>query len=198
MKKAWFLSVLALFMLCAVPAQANTITYQAILSGPAESPPNASPGTGLGIITIDDVANTMRVQINVRGFGHDRHRHDGVAHPLLHGRAGHRHRDRRHADADVPGFPLGVRSGTYDHTFDLGLASSWNPAFITANGDSVASAEAVFLAGLGEWHGVSEHPLRSRSRAAKFADSSRRCRSRRRSRCLVSGSFAWRRRRDAG
>ena len=28
-----------------VPAQADVITYTAILSGPAESPPNASPGT---------------------------------------------------------------------------------------------------------------------------------------------------------
>src|SRR5207253_2130222 len=29
------------------------------------------------------------------------------------------------------GFPLGVTSGTYDHTFDMSLASSYNPAFIT-------------------------------------------------------------------
>jgi hypothetical protein len=29
------------------------------------------------------------------------------------------------------GFPLSVTSGTYDHTFDMSLASSYNPAFIT-------------------------------------------------------------------
>src|SRR5439155_25683639 len=41
------------------------------------------------------------------------------------------------------GFPLGVTSGTYDHTLDLTLASSFNPAFITANGGTAASAEAA-------------------------------------------------------
>jgi hypothetical protein len=29
------------------------------------------------------------------------------------------------------GFPLGVTSGNYDHTFDMSLASSYNPAFMT-------------------------------------------------------------------
>ena len=47
-----------------------------------------------------------------------------------------------------PGFPLGMTSGTYDQTFDMSLASSYNPAFITANGGTVASANAVLLAGL--------------------------------------------------
>jgi hypothetical protein len=37
-------------------------------------------------------------------------------------------------------FPLGVRSGTYDHTFDMTLNSSYNPAYITANGGTAASA----------------------------------------------------------
>jgi hypothetical protein len=32
------------------------------------------------------------------------------------------------------GFPLGVTSGTYMNTLDLTLASSYNPAFVTANG----------------------------------------------------------------
>ena len=46
------------------------------------------------------------------------------------------------------GFPLGVTAGTYDFTFDLTAATSWNPAFITANGGSTASAEAALVAGL--------------------------------------------------
>ncbi len=46
-----------------------------------------------------------------------------------------------------PGFPLGVTSGTYDHIFDLTDASSWNPAFVTAQG-SIANAEGALLAGL--------------------------------------------------
>jgi hypothetical protein len=46
-----------------------------------------------------------------------------------------------------PGFPAGVTSGSYDQIFDLTLASSFNAAFITANG-SVAGAEAALAAGL--------------------------------------------------
>lgn len=46
-----------------------------------------------------------------------------------------------------PGFPLGV-SGSYVHTLDLTQASCWNPAFVTANGGTVAGAEAVLAAGL--------------------------------------------------
>jgi hypothetical protein len=42
------------------------------------------------------------------------------------------------------GFPLGVTSGTFHNVLDLTLAGSWNPAFITANGGTTASAEAVF------------------------------------------------------
>jgi hypothetical protein len=46
------------------------------------------------------------------------------------------------------GFPLGVTSGTYDHTFDMTLASSYNPSFVTANGGTPASAEAALFASI--------------------------------------------------
>jgi hypothetical protein len=45
-------------------------------------------------------------------------------------------------------FPLGVTFGTYTNTLDLTLSSSYNPAFITANGGTTAGAEAALLAGL--------------------------------------------------
>jgi hypothetical protein len=46
-------------------------------------------------------------------------------------------------------FPLGVTFGTMAATvFDLALASSWNPTFITNNGGTPGSAEAAFAAGL--------------------------------------------------
>lgn len=47
-----------------------------------------------------------------------------------------------------PGFPLGVTTGTYLMTFDLTVASTYNPAFITAHGGTVAGAMAAFIAGL--------------------------------------------------
>ena len=159
MKKAWFLSVLALFAWCAVPAQANTITYQAILNGPSESPPTISLGTGLGIITIDDLANTMRVQITFAGLVTTgtgttaSHIHCCTPSPFS-GTAGVATQTPTFA-----GFPLGVRSGTYDQTFDLGLASTWNPAFITGKWQHGACCGSRLSRRSGERHGLSEHPL---------------------------------------
>jgi hypothetical protein len=46
------------------------------------------------------------------------------------------------------GFPLGVTSGNYDYTFDMTLASSYNPFYVTANGGTTASAFAALVAGL--------------------------------------------------
>jgi len=38
------------------------------------------------------------------------------------------------------------------HTLDLTQASSWNPAFVTANGGTVGGAEAALAAGLNAGH----------------------------------------------
>jgi hypothetical protein len=46
------------------------------------------------------------------------------------------------------GFPTGVTSGTYSRTFDMLDLSSYNPAFVAANGGTAASAAAALLAGL--------------------------------------------------
>ena len=50
-----------------------------------------------------------------------------------------------------PGFPLGVTSGTYDMSFNLLDAGTYNPAFITSAFDpshTVAGAEAALVAGI--------------------------------------------------
>jgi CHRD domain len=47
---------------------ATIITYGANLSGPAESPPNASPGTGSATVITDDVANTLSVDVSFSGL----------------------------------------------------------------------------------------------------------------------------------
>ena len=147
MKKAWLLSVLALVCFFASPAQASTITFGAILNGPSESPPNASPGTGTALVTIDDIANTMRVQVTfanlvTSGTGTTAsHIHCCTPAPFS-GTAG-----VATATPTFPNFPLGVRSGTYDQTFGLLDAATYNPAFVTAN-INVAGARAAFLAGM--------------------------------------------------
>ena len=55
-------------MLLASPANSATITYTVALSGPAESPPNASPGTGTGSVIFDTIAHTMTLDLSFSGL----------------------------------------------------------------------------------------------------------------------------------
>ena len=126
-------------------AYSGTITYVADLLGTSEVPPNASPGTGEATVIIDTLAQTMEVQVQfsgLLGITTASHIHCCTAIPDT-GNAG--------VATTLPyfaGFPIGVTSGTYDHTLDLTLSSSYNPAFVTANGGSVATAEVALLAGI--------------------------------------------------
>ena len=45
-----------------------------------------------------------------------------------------------------PGFPVGVTSGSYDMTFDMTMASSYNAPFLTANGGDTTAAFNALLA----------------------------------------------------
>ncbi|HEX8883704.1 MAG TPA: CHRD domain-containing protein [Noviherbaspirillum sp.] len=123
----------------------HALTYTASLSGPNESPPVASPGTGFAIVDFDAAAHTLRVNETFAGLlGNTTasHIHCCLATPAT-GNAG--------VATQVPtfaGFPLGVTAGTYQNTFDTLLPSTWNPAFITANGGTAAGAEAALAAGL--------------------------------------------------
>jgi hypothetical protein len=47
-----------------------------------------------------------------------------------------------------PGFLLGVTSGSYSQVFDLNSLSFYNPAFVSSNGGTLASARAAFTQGL--------------------------------------------------
>src|ERR1700688_2938629 len=111
----------ALSVLLTVPAShAALITYSATLSGPGESPPNTSPGTGFATVAVDTVANTMKVDVtfaNLVGTTTASHIHCCTATPGT-GAAGVATTTPTFTD-----FPLGVTSGTYDRTFDLTLAS---------------------------------------------------------------------------
>ena len=114
--------------------------YWASLSGPAEVPPNISPGTGQALVTIDAVANTMRVQVTFSGLlGNTTasHIHAPTAIPGT-GTAG-----VATTLPTFPAFPLGVKAGTYDQTFNMLLSSSYNPTYITNNGGTPASAWAA-------------------------------------------------------
>jgi hypothetical protein len=140
------LSLVAVGLLVmATTVSAAPIAYYADLSGPAEAPPNASPGTGFATIIIDTDTNFMSVDVTFSGLVGTTtaaHIHAPTAVPFA-GTAG--------VATQVPtfvDFPLGVTAGSYFHEFDLSLASTWNPAYITANGGTPAGAEAAFAASL--------------------------------------------------
>lgn len=126
-------------------AHAATTTYTTTLSGAREVPPNSSPGTGTATVVIDDTANTMALNVSFYGLVGPTtaaHIHCCTAEPGA-GNAG--------VATTLPyfaGFPIGVTSGSYTMTLDLLSASTYNPAFVTANGGTLAMAEAALLAGL--------------------------------------------------
>src|SRR4051812_49637654 len=60
--------LLAVVLGTAGRAGAALISYTATLSGPAESPPNASPGTGSTQVDYDSTAHTLRVRATFSGL----------------------------------------------------------------------------------------------------------------------------------
>lgn len=129
----------------AMPAAAHEVVYTTSLNGPSEASPNTSTGIGTATVTIDLDLVTMRVQENFSGLS------GGVT-------AAHIHCCTSIPDTGTvgvatvtptfTGFPSDVMAGTYDHTFDMTMASSYNPAFVTANGGSVSNAFNTLLVGL--------------------------------------------------
>lgn len=148
MNRLTFCLPLMLLLCGALPrADGALIVYTAALDGPSEDPPNASPGTGFARIGFDPIAHVLDVYANFTGLigtTTNAHVHAPTAVPGA-GIAG-----VATATPTFPGFPSGVTSGTYQATFDTTLASTWNPAFVTAHGGSVANAEAAFGAYLAE------------------------------------------------
>ena len=128
-----------------LPAYALPILYTAHLNGPSEATPNASPGTGFAQVGYDPIAHTLHVQATFSGLTGTTtasHIHSATVVPGV-GTAG--------VATSVPnftGFPLGVTSGTYDHLFDLTLASAWNPTYVTAHGGTLSGTEADFAGSL--------------------------------------------------
>jgi hypothetical protein len=129
------------FLLAASAAQAQT--YTATLAGSNENPPVSSAGTGSTTVTINASAHTMRVVTTFSGLTSNTnasHIHCCAVPPTNAGVAT--------TTPSFVGFPLGVTSGSMDQTYDMTQAGSWNPAYITANGGTPASAEATLLAGI--------------------------------------------------
>lgn len=122
---------------------AVTVITSAPLAGTNENPANSSPGTGNGAVTIDNVTHQLRVHVVFSGLVAGTtaaHVHCCTTPPNNVGVA-----------TTMPafaGFPLGVTAGSLDQTYDTTQASTWNPAYVTANGGTTAGAEAALTAGL--------------------------------------------------
>jgi hypothetical protein len=147
--RAWPIAAALSFALAAgaaaIPASAGTLVFNAFLNGASEVPANASPGTGFAKVFWDEDAFTMRVTVDFEdliGLTTASHIHAATATPGS-GTAG--------VATGVPtfaGFPLGVRFGAYDHTFDMADPASYNPAYVTAHGGTTAQAGADLLAAM--------------------------------------------------
>lgn len=115
------------------------------LSGLAEEPPNDSPGTGFSTVTLDPIAHTLHIQASFSdliGTTTVAHIHGPTAVPFA-GLAG-----VMTPTPTFPGFPAGVTSGSYEMLFDMTLPSSYNGAFLTANGGDPAAAEAALFSAI--------------------------------------------------
>jgi hypothetical protein len=145
-RNRWLFLSLALALFVGTPtAFATVFSYEAIMDGPSESPPNASPGTGFGTADYNNVTHMLSLNASFSGL------------------LGTTTASHIHAPTPVPfaqtagvatttpsfaGFPLGVTSGSFSNTIDLTQSSSWNPAYITANGGTTAGAETAFTSAL--------------------------------------------------
>lgn len=136
------LALAALAML-AGPAQADPIRFVADLSGANENPAIVSGGTGTAGFELDQTAHTLLIDLVFSGLtGNTTAAHIHCC-ALPSTNAG-----VATTTPTFAGFPLGVTAGTYLALLDLTLTSSYNPAFVTANGGSAASAEAALTANM--------------------------------------------------
>jgi hypothetical protein len=133
---------LSVTLVLATLSHAAIIVYTAPLSGAAESPPNASPGTGLATITFDDTIKTMRVEAIVSGLT------GNITNVHIHAATATAFTGTSGVATTTPtftGFPSGSTSAVYDTTFDMTLGTSYNATYITANGGTTAGAFAALL-----------------------------------------------------
>ena len=183
--------VVGLAVLSAVPAKAEPVLFSAILQGSNENPVNASPGLGFALIGYDAAAHTLSV---LAGFDDllagvsAAHIHCCAAPPANAGVAT--------TTPTFPGFPSGVTTGFYSQIFDLTLATSFNPAFIAANGGTPLAAELVLAAGMASGLTLLQHSHDDVSRWGnqRNLDTGRRGQRHSRTRNAIAG---WRRHRGA-
>ena len=141
------LSILSLAAAAAItamaPATAHESVYAANLLGGSEFPAAATTGHGTARVTIDFDLVTMRVQAtfaDLIGNVSASHIHCCTLPGANAGVAT--------MTPSFTGFPTGVKSGSYDVTFNMASSASYNTTFINNNGGTVGSAFNALVAGL--------------------------------------------------
>lgn len=129
------------------PAAATTFFFEATLNGASEEPANFSPGFGFAKVAYNDAAQTMTLDVvfqDLIGTTIASHIHGPTAF------AGQGTTGVATTTPTFPDFPLGVTAGTYLRTFDMTLASSYNPTFLNnaINAGSTTTASATLLAAM--------------------------------------------------
>lgn len=122
-------------------ASATIITYTAILG------PEAVGATGTGTVSLafDDSTNDLSIAASFSGLTGTTtvaHIHCCTGTPFA-GTAG-----VAVTPGTLPGFPVGVSSGSYAAVIDLDLTASFSGGFLAGNGGTAAGATAALLAGL--------------------------------------------------
>jgi len=141
------LVMMAALMLSAPAVHADPMTFIANLSGANETPPNASPGTGLATVVLDPTAQTIQITATF----------SDLTSPTISGAHIHCCQITPGNPPTVgvatttpvfPGFPQTGASGSYSSPiFDLTQPLIYNPAFVTLQG-GLPQAEAALIAGI--------------------------------------------------
>jgi hypothetical protein len=136
----------AALTLVGTPAVAHDVVYTATLSNLGEvAQAIPSVGTGTATVTFNLDTFSMRVQASFSDLsGNTSASHIHCCTTV----AGSGSAGVATVTPTFTGFPLGIKAGTYDFTYDMSLASSYNPSFITASGGTVLTALAAFSTGL--------------------------------------------------
>ena len=146
MQRDWFCcAAWMMILLLGSSACAHEVVYFATLNGPNEFPSNSSPATGSATVTVDLDILTMRVQADFSGLTGTTsaaHIHGPIPDPPADPIAG-----VITALPSFPNFPLGVTSGTYDQTFNLANAATYNSGYLSGYAN-LGDAMNAFLVNL--------------------------------------------------
>jgi len=151
-------------VILAIGTSVHAENFDAILDGLQENPVVPTPGSGVGAAVYDPGTFMLNVSVNFAnlvGTTTDAHIHCcstslGTNAGVALGFTG------------IPGnpFPLGVTSGSWSHTFDLSLASSFSGGYLAASGGTAALARDRLLNAMR--FGVLNDPLPGDSSIAYF------------------------------